>query len=218
MYILERIFEVLKTLGTIKFWLISLFTTLVCTMAGFWFSQKAIENGYVERYKAIDEFAKQFISIEDWWLEVLLGGCIPMFLLFGLQFFLLRKNQRARNYLFAALPFLPKLSWLAGKPIYFMLATSSLFFGSILFLGYEGDTKYYWGLIIPISLFAFTFLLRYTYSQILSGEGFSELTYKYHVCIGWACLIVSLLCWVYVDLFSPVSDLWVLITELTKKP
>lgn len=218
MKILEKIFEALKTIGTIKFWLITIFTTLAFTIAGFWFSQKAIESGYVERYKAIDELAKKFISIEDWWLEMLLGGCIPMFLLFGLQFFLLRKNKRARRYLFSILPFLPKLSWLAGKPIYLMLATSSLFLGAMLFLGYEGNAKYYWGVIIPVFLFAFTFLLRYTYSQILSGEGFSDLTYKYHVHIGWACLIISLFCWVYVDVISPVSDLWILITELTKNP
>lgn len=213
-----RMFEALKNIGIFKFWFAAFFTTLVFTAAGYWLSKKAIESGYVERYEEIDEFAKQFISIEGWWLEILLGSCIPMFLVFGLQFFFLRMNERSRKYLFSALPFLPKLSWLAGKPVYIMLATSSLFLGSIIFLGLEGDAKYYWGLVIPIFLFAFTFLLRYTYSKILSGEGYSELTYKYHMHIGWVCVAISVSCWLYVDVISPVSDFWILITELSRNP
>ena len=155
---MERIINTLRVIGTASFWLTTFFVTSLFTYLGFQLSQKAIELGVVEKYKALDPFVKQFISIEDWWLETLLGGCIPMFILFGLQFFLLRRNRRAREYLYSVLPFLPKLSWLAGKPVYFMLATSSIFLGAIMFLGCKGDSKYYWGLIIPFSLFGFTFL------------------------------------------------------------
>ena len=216
MIIIENITKTLKTIGSIKFWFIATMTFITLSITGYIASSKVVYGGYVEKYQELDPFAKNLISVQDWWIESLLGGCIPMFLVFGIQFFLLNQNQKTKDLLFAALPFIKFLNWFAGKPIIFILGTASLFFGAILFLAIEGDSKYFWAMLIPLTLLFLTFSLRHTAGQIASGTGFSSITYKFHKGIGWGCCIIAASCWVFADIYSPFSDLYQLWSELTK--
>ena len=171
-------------------------------------------GGYLDKYQKLNPFIKEFVSIQDWWIESLLGGCIPMFLFFGIQFFLLNQNKKAKDLIFSALPFIKVLNWFAGKPIIFILGTASAFFGIILFLAIEGESKYFGAMIIPLALLFLTFSLRYTAAQIASGEGFSPLTYQYHKGIAWSCCVLAFLCWGFADIYSPFSDLYQLWQQL----
>jgi len=137
-----------------------------------------------------------------------------MFLVFGIQFFLLHQKTEAKELIFAALPFIKSLSWFAGKPIIFILGTASLFFGAILFLVVEGDVKYFAAMLIPLLLFILTFSLRYTVTAIASGDEFSPITYQYNKPIAWFCCFVAAGCWIFADLYCPFSDLYQLWTIL----
>jgi hypothetical protein len=216
MAIVEKITNIFKKIGSIRFWFIATVTFIALSIAGYFASSKVVYGGYVEKYKALDPFAKNLISIQDWWVESLLGGCIPMFLVFGIQFFLLNQDKKTKDFLFSILPFIKFLNWFAGKPIIFILGTASLFFGAILFLAIEGDNKYYWAMLIPLTLFFLTFSLRYTAGEIASGTGFSPITYTYHKEIAWGCCILAASCWAFADIYSPFSDLYQLWKELTK--
>ena len=206
----KRITVILKTIGGVRFWatVIVLVPTLTCVT--YYLSGVVIEGDLPSKYKALDPLAKQFVSIEGWWMETLIGGCTPMFLVFSIQFFLLKKeiSTENRTLIFSALPFIPKLNWLTNKPIIFLLGTSSVFLGMTLFLGLEGESKYLWSLFIPFFLFLLTFYLRYAASVIASGKGFAPFTYRHCAKIGWFSIGMSFLCWFYADIFLPAQDVW----------
>ena len=216
MDIIDKVIRVFKTIGSIRFWLASAFTFIAFSVLGYFISSTVVHGGYVEKYQALDPLAKNLISVQDWWIESLLGGCIPMFLVFGVQFFLLNQDKRAKDLVLSALPFIRALNWFSGKPIIFILATASLILGSVVFFIAEGGGKYFWVMPIPLALFLLTFLLRYAAGQIASGTGFSSVTYEYHKEIAWFCCIVAALCWAFSDIYAPFSDLYQLWKELKK--
>jgi len=207
---IKRVIVILKTIGNVKFWGTFVVLVPVLTCLAYYFSGVVREGNYLSKYEAWDPLTKQFVSIEGWWMETLIGGCVPMFLAFGIQFFLLRTDISTENksFIFSALPFIPKLNWLTNKPIIFLLGTSSVFLGVLLFLGLEGDHKYLWGLFIPFIMFLLTFVLRYAASEIASGEGFSAFTYSNCTKIGWFSIGMSFLCWFYADILLPAQDAW----------
>ncbi|MCG6538675.1 hypothetical protein MCB86_01115 [Pseudomonas sp. KSR10] len=215
---IKKIASTLKAIIKHKFRATAILVILAFTLFGYWLIDLLIDGDYFTKYKELDPFAKELVSIEGWWLETLIGGCVPMFLVFGIQFYLLKFDlePEKREFIFAALPFIPKLKWLTNKPIIFMLGTSSIFLGMVLYLGIEGNTKYLAALFIPALLFLFIYLLRISSSQISSGEGFSKFTHKKCVSIGWACIVLSFSCWVYADVILPFSDALKLWSELNK--
>jgi len=210
-----------KLLGNInkfKFWVLAAVLTITFVILGYMLGSSIIELNLIEKYNQIDEVAKKFISIEEWWIEALVGGCIPMFFVFSIQFFVLRLDVdiKKRDIVYSALPFIPKLKWLTNKPIYFILCTASLLLGLILYISFEGKLIYLWATIIPAVIFGLAFLVRYTSSQISSGTGFTESTYKHCVKIAWFCLFLSFVCWGYSDVFLPFKDameLWDVVTK-----
>ncbi len=207
---IEQITRILKAIGGVKFWSTFLFLVPTLTYFTYYLSGVVIEGDYLSKYEAWDPLTKQFVSIEGWWMETLIGGCVPMFLAFSIQFFLLRTDISTENksFIFSALPFIPKLNWFTNKPIMFLLGTSSVFLGMTLFLGLEGEPRYLWSLFIPFFLFLLTFNLRYAASEIARGEGFSSFTYRHCTKIGWFSVGLSFLCWFYADIFLPAHDAW----------
>lgn len=210
----QKIISIIKKIGNVKFWASAITVSIIFTAAGYLISRKVVYGEFWKKYEALDDFAKSLISIEDWWLETLLGGCIPMLIAFGVKFFLLNITHKSKDLIFSALPFIPILNFFAVKPVMFMLGTSSMFLGAILFLGIEGNTQYLWGLIIPTSLYGASFTLRYRSSQIMAGKGFSKFTYTNHVRIGWGCFIMALACWIYADIYAPFKELFLLWLQL----
>ncbi|EPP5335789.1 hypothetical protein ACUSRQ_005071 [Vibrio harveyi] len=149
--------------------------------------------------------------------EMLISGCIPMFLLFSIQFYLLKfdpKNEY-RDMFNSVLPFVPMLKWLTNKPIYFMLGTASVFLGVTIYLAVEGGVAYLAGLIIPVPIFMLTFLLKYASAQIASGEEFTEWTYDNNKSVGTGCATISLACWLYINVLSPSCELWTVFSALS---
>ncbi|EOV6297658.1 hypothetical protein ACN9RH_004717 [Vibrio parahaemolyticus] len=201
-----------------KFRIVAAIVIIIFTFFSYWFTGFLIDGNYLTKYQGLDPFVKDLVSVEDWWLETLVGGCVPMFLVYGIQFYLLKFDLEPakRDFIFSALPFIPKLKWLTNKPIVFMLGTSSMFLGIVLHIGLEGNTKYLAALLIPALLFAFTFMLRSASLQISSGKGFSKFTHKNCVSIGWFCIILSFACWVYADVILPFTDALKLWGELNK--
>lgn len=211
---IQKTVSIIKQIGNIKFWASAITTSIIFTTAGYLISWKMVYDEYWKKYESLDKFAKSLMSIEDWWLETLLGGCIPMLIAFGVQFFLLKTAHKNKDIIFSALPFIPFLNFFAVKPFIFMFGTSSIFLGAILFLGIEGDPQYLWGLIIPACMYGASFTLRYRSSQIMAGKDFSEFTYKNHKRIGWGCFIMALACWIYADIYAPLKDLYLLWQQL----
>ncbi|EMQ2876388.1 hypothetical protein V9N52_001631 [Vibrio navarrensis] len=160
----------------------------------------------------MDESIKSLVSIESFWVEMVISGCIPMFLLFSIQFCLLKVEsaEKFKNTLYTVLPFVRYLNWLANKPLYVILATASALLGATLYLCVHGGSRYYIGLLIPLPIFALTFILRHAARQIAAGKGFTSFTYKYCVKIGAFCAFLSFCSWVYVNILTPVSELTVL--------
>ena len=201
---IKRITVILKTIGGIRFWatVIVLVPTLTCVT--YYLSGIVIEEDLPSKYKALDPLAKQFVSIEGWWMETLIGGCIPMFLGFSLNFFLLKKeiSTENRTLIFSALPFISKLNWLTNKPIIFLLGTSSVFLGMTLFLVLEVESKHLWSLLIPFFSFLLTFYLRYAASVIDSGKGLSSFTHHHCAKIGGFSIGISFICWLYAATYS----------------
>lgn len=207
----------MKTIGNIYFWLTFSFLVPFITYMTYLMSGIFIKE-YQEKYQAWDPLTKQLVSIEGWWIETLLGGCIPMFLTFGIQFFLLDTNisEEKKSYAFTILPFIPKLNWLTNKPIIFLLGTSSAFLGIFLFLGIEGDSKFFWGLFIPFFLFLLTFLIRHAATEIANGKGFTSFTYRHCTKIGWFSICMSFFCWFCADILFPALsalDIWMALTS-----
>jgi len=215
---LEKVVIILKGFSSAKFWIFALLVTVATTGLSYIFSGIVIEGGYLAKYEALDETIKQLVSIEDSWIEMMLAGCIPMFLLFSIQFCLLRVEsvEQIKNTLYSALPFVRYINWLANKPLYFILGTASALMGATLYLCVHGGSRYYVGLLIPLPIFALTFILRLAASQISTGKGFTSYTYKYCMQIGAFCAFISFCCWVYVDVYTPVSELRVLWTMLER--
>ncbi len=215
---LNNISNILKKISNYKFWISAITLTLIFVALGYKLGNTIIELNLIDKYESIDAVTKNFISIDGWWIETLIGGCIPMFLVFAIQFFVLRLDvdKEKRDFIYSVLPFIPKLKWLTNKPIYFMLCTAALLLGLVLFLSFDGDLKYLWGALIPATIFGLTFLVRYTSAQISSGKGFTNSTYKNCVKIAWFCLFLSFLCWGYSDVILPVGDaieLWKILTK-----
>ncbi|GAB6262597.1 hypothetical protein [Photobacterium sp. R1] len=209
---------ILKTIIKYKFRVTAVLVIGVLTLLGYWITGFLIDGDYFSKYENLDPFAKELLSIEGWWLETLIGGCVPMFLVFGIQFYLLKFDlePEKRDFIFSALPFIPKLKWFTNKPIIFMLGTSSIFLGMVLYLGIEGNFRYLAALLIPGLMFLFTFMLRMASSQISSGKGLSKFTHDHCVHIGWFCSALALACWVYADVLLPFNDVLQLWGELNK--
>lgn len=214
MNLIEKGKRFFKKVGSIKFWIAAVTEFIVLSIVGYVATSKIVHGGYIPKYEALDSIAKELISVQDWWVESIVGSSIPMFLVFGIQFFLLNQKMESKQLIYSALPFIKYLSWLSGKPVLFILGTASLFFGAIMFLGVEGHIKYFWGMLIPILMFLLTFSLRYTTSIIESGEGFSSFTYQNNKPIAWFCCAVAAGCWIFADLYTPFSDLYYLWTIL----
>ena len=181
---------------------------------GFWGSLEIVYGDLVSKYRALDPLVQNVLSVESWWLETLVGGCIPMFIAFGIRFYLLKIDPKTKDIIFAVLPFIPKLNWLAGKPVYFMLGTGSALLGAVLFLGIKGDAKYLWALFLPAAMLCLSYIAHRSYKQIMEGSEFGELTKKFHTRVGGACMLLAVICWIYADLYSPLNDLCQLLSEL----
>lgn len=218
MEVITKLTTLFKLIVKYKFRVVTAIVIILFTFFSYWFTGFLIDGNYLTKYQELDPFAKELVSIEGWWLETLVGGCVPMFLVYAIQFYLLKFDlePEKRDFIFTAIPFIPKLKWLTNKPIVFMLGTSSIFLGAVLYLGIEGDTKYLVALLIPALLFGLTYMLRSASSQISSGRGFTEFTRKKCVSIGWFCIILSFSCWVYADVILPFTDALKLWGELNK--
>ncbi|MBE4227396.1 hypothetical protein HJ085_22875 [Vibrio parahaemolyticus] len=61
-----------------------------------------IDGDYLTKYQGLEPFVKELVSVEDWWLETLVGGCVPMFLVYGIQFYQLKFDfePEKRDFIF----------------------------------------------------------------------------------------------------------------------
>jgi hypothetical protein len=216
--LINKLTTVLKVIIKYKFRVTATSVVIALTLCGYWLTGFLIDGDYFSKYESLDPFAKDLVSIEGWWLETLIGGCVPMFLVFGIQFYLLKfkLEPENRDFIFAALPFIQKLNWLTNKPIIFMLGTSSIFLGVVLYLGIEGNFNYLAALLIPGLMFLFTYMLRIASSQISSGSGLSKFTHSNCVPIGSSCITLAFVCWVYADVLLPFNEVLQLWNELNK--
>ncbi len=210
----ESSLAVIKKVSTAKTRVLALIILLTFTIVGYVVSSIIVEGRLVSKFRALDPLTQKVLSVESWWLETLAGGCIPMFLAFGIRFFLLNLDDSIKDKVFTALPFIPHLRWLASKPVFFMLGTGAALLGSVLFLGLEGDKRYLLALIIPASLFYLSYVAHNSYQKIMTGSEFSEKTQKCHKTLGGVCIVLALVCWGYAALYSPINDIWQLWSEL----
>lgn len=200
--VLKRISALLKQLGTWYFWL----SAAVFMLLAGWLGYALPALSLVRNYQALNPSLKNLFSVEDWWLETLAGACIPMFVLFALQFYTYRflKYSALKAHIVAALPFLPKIAWLAGKPIMFMLMTGAFFIGLAIRL--QTQSSAYLGLA-GLAIVVMGFIVRYHYTSLIAGRGFSQRTEDWAVRLGNLSLAIAIGCWLYADAWAPVRYL-----------
>lgn len=208
MDVLKRISALLKQLGTWYFWSSA---GVFMFLAG-WLGYALPDLSLVQNYQALNPSLKSLFSVEDWWLETLAGACIPMFVLFALQFYTYRlfKDSGLKAHVVAALPFLPKIAWLAGKPIMFMLMTGALFIGLATRLQMQASTfldsaAYLSSAGLAIVLIGF--VVRYHHASLIAGRGFSQRTEDWAVRLGNLSLAIAIGCWLYADAWAPLRYL-----------
>ncbi len=214
--LLSNLLRVLKRILSIRFWLVVFFTICMGVVLGWLISGVLIEHDIISRYKALPEIVKNFTSVEDTWVGMLISTSLPMFLLFSLQFHTLRIKLPfdVRYYLFKALPYIKYLKWLSNKPIVFFVFTASIILGCVLYLGVLGSLHYLIGLIIPAMIYMLAAMLHKASSDILSGSELSKFTYTHNHAIGNFCLFISAFMWLYSSVFKPYQDFSAIVNYL----
>ncbi|VVM84651.1 hypothetical protein PS623_02450 [Pseudomonas fluorescens] len=199
---MSKLRALLRRLGSWRFWGSAVVLMLLAGVGG----AKLIDLKLVAKYQDLDPSLRRLLSVEDWWLETLAGACIPMFLIFALQFYSLRffKDSAIKAQILVVMPFLPKLGWLAGKPVMLMLMTGALFIGMASRLEYPASALI-GGAGALIVIFGFT--VRYHYASLLSGRGFSQSTYNWAIRLGNICLLFAVASWLYADIWAPLKSM-----------
>ncbi|WP_110972563.1 hypothetical protein [Pseudomonas huaxiensis] len=201
---MKNLLALAKRLGSLRFWI----STLLLGGLAFWCGRKLVDLKLTEKYQALDPSIQELLSVPEWWLETLAGACIPMFVIFAFQFYTLKlfTDSDLKEKLIAMLPFLPKLGWLAGKPIMFMLMTGTFLMGMAsrlngLALTLSGGA----GLLIVM----LGFVVKYNYNLLLSGRNFGKCTSSLAIWLGHLCLLIAIGCWLYADAWAPFKQvLW----------
>ncbi|AWG83643.1 hypothetical protein [Vibrio parahaemolyticus] len=214
--LLSNLLRMLKRILSIRFWLVVFFTICMGVVLGWLISGVLIEHNIISRYKALPEIVKNFTSVEDTWIGMLISTSLPMFLLFSLQFHTLRIKLPfdVRYYLFKALPYIKHLKWLSNKPTVFFVFTASIILGCVLYLGVLGSLHYLIGLIIPIILYTLAAMLHKASSDILGGSKLSKFTYTNNHAIGNFCLFISAFMWLYSSVLKPYQDFSAIVNYL----
>ncbi len=214
--LLSNLLRLLKRILSIRFWLVVFFTICMGVVLGWLISGVLIEHDIISRYKALPEIVKNFTSVEDTWVGMLISTSLPMFLLFSLQFHTLRIKLPfdVRYYLFKALPYIKYLKWLSNKPIVFFVFTASIILGCVLYLGVLGSLHYLIGLIIPAMIYMLAAMLHKASSDILSSSELSKFTYTHNHAIGNFCLFIAAFMWLYSSVFKPYQDFSAIVNYL----
>lgn len=205
---IKQISALLKQLGAWYFWVSAGGVVIFGGLLGYLLP----DSGLLQNYLALNPSLKQLFSVENWWLETLAGACIPMFVLFALQFYTYRlfKDSDLKARVVAALPFLPKIAWLAGKPIMFMLTTGAVFIGLAIRLQTQASNFLHSAAYLGsagLAIVVIGFVVRYHHASLIAGRAFSQQTEHWAVRLGNLSLAIAIGCWLYADAWAPMRYL-----------
>jgi hypothetical protein len=197
---------VTRELQSISFWLFGLSGLIVGGIFGYSTGYILYETDVYNKYSNLDDEIKSAFSPVFMMLEIFLAACAPMMFLLGVKFFLLKINKDFKDYLFAALPFLPLLNKITGTPYVLMTCFSGSFFGIGLYLYLNEKGEFLMAGVYGTAMFVLAMFLRRLMVKPMSEETLDDFSVKNNRAMGITCWVFSLAFYLYGGLIRDLQN------------
>lgn len=202
-----------ETYKFLFFWGFFIAVTVVCTLLGFQLAIFLEVSEFLGNFKKLPEWVQEILSIDGKWVEAFLNLLVPFFIVLSIKFYALEIKVSRKKWLFKALPFLPYISFLSRTPVIFMQGTSSVFFGVFIYMMINFGIKNALLLIFPLIITGLSIALRSMSLDDLSKV--SLFTKKHKKKFGHACIILAVSCWVYANIITLLTELFLIFKNLS---
>ena len=202
-----------ETYKSILFWGGFLLVTVMCSFIGFYLASFLEVTNFLGNFKELPDWVQQILSLDGKWVEALSNLFVPFFVVFSIKFYALEITASRKKWLFKALPFLPYLSFLSRTPILFIQGTASIFLGVIIYMMTNFGLNSAFLLVFPFIISGLSISIRNVALDNLSKVG--PFTKKHKNKFGHLCIILAITCWVYANIITLFTELYLIFENLS---
>lgn len=166
-------------------------------------------------FELLNEFPseiKELLSLNSWWLDTMLGMCIPLCLSLALSIQLARLRPEYAETVKIALPWIfPLKKIFFSKISVFFVFTSAVFFGAVMFLTFgpvENNYKSLGLLFFPFVILYLVLEIRKILSVDPMKSKFGQFLLKKQWLFTSMFIALAGFIWVYCELWVPFSTRW----------
>jgi hypothetical protein len=208
----HKLEEWLSNYNALIFWGTFIAYTLFFACLGYYFADFLDSSKFLDNFKKLDDWVQNLLSLDGKWIEALSNLMVPFFLLLSIKFYTIEMPARRKKWFFKALPFLPYLKFLTQAPVIFFQGTASAFSGFIAYMMIEMNTRAAILLIFPIIISFLAISFRKLALDDMSKV--SKFIRANKNKVGYICLVCALFCWLYSNIFTLISDIFLIVTNL----